>query len=41
MDITERIKLFNTLFDNYFDSRRSKEQIIREKEEMLYGKEGE
>lgn len=37
MDNGERIKLLNTLFDHYFDSRPSKEQIIREKEEMFWG----
>ncbi|MGM0878498.1 MAG: hypothetical protein ACQEWV_28330 [Bacillota bacterium] len=41
MDIGERIKLLNKLFDNYFDSRPNKEQIIREKEEMFWGKEDE
>jgi hypothetical protein len=41
MDNGERIKLFNKLFDNYFDSRPPKEQIIKEKEEMFWGKEDE
>jgi hypothetical protein len=39
MDNGERIKLLNRLFDNYFDSRPPKEQIIKEKEEMFWGKE--
>jgi hypothetical protein len=41
MDNGERIKLLNKLFDNYFDSRPSQEQIIKEKEEMFWGKENE
>ncbi|MBB2483003.1 MULTISPECIES: hypothetical protein [Heyndrickxia] len=41
MDNGERIKLLNMLFDNYFDSRPPKEQIIKEKEEMFWGKEDE
>ncbi|MDC3413893.1 hypothetical protein [Terrihalobacillus insolitus] len=39
MDNGERIKLLNKLFDTYFDSRPPKEQIIKEKEEMFWGKE--
>lgn len=41
MDNGERIKLLNNLFDNYFVSRPPKEQIIKEKEEILWGKEDE
>jgi len=41
MDNGERIKLLNTLFDKYFDSRPSKEQIIKEKEEMFWGTDNE
>jgi hypothetical protein len=41
MENSKRIKLLNKLFDNYFDSRPPKEQIIKEKEEMLWGKEDE
>lgn len=41
MDNSERIKLLNKLFDNYFDSRPPKEQIIKEKDEMFWGKENE
>lgn len=41
MENSERIKLLNELFDNYFDSRPPKEQIIKEKEEMLWGKDDE
>ncbi len=37
MDNSERIKLLNKLFDNYFDSRPSKEQIVKEKEKMFWG----
>lgn len=39
MENGERIKLLNQLFDSYFDSRPPKEQILREKEEMFWGKE--
>ncbi|QQZ08507.1 hypothetical protein [Heyndrickxia vini] len=41
MDNKARIKLLNMLFDNYFDSRPPKEQIINEKEEMFWGEEDE
>ncbi|MCC3359111.1 hypothetical protein [Bacillus sp. REN16] len=41
MENGERIKLLNMLFDNYFDSRPPKEQIIKEKEEIFWGKEDE
>lgn len=41
MDNRERIKLLNMLFDNYFDSRPPNEQIIKEKEEILWSKEDE
>jgi hypothetical protein len=41
MDNSERIKLLNKLFDNYFDSRPHKEQILKEKEEMFWGNEDE
>ncbi|WP_180271587.1 hypothetical protein [Fredinandcohnia onubensis] len=41
MDNGERIKLLNMLFDNFFDSRPSKDQIIKEKEEIFWGKEDE
>jgi hypothetical protein len=41
MDNGKRIKLLNKLFDNYFDSRPSKEQIIKEKEEIFWGKDDE
>lgn len=41
MDNGERIKLLNKLFDIYFDSRPPKEQIIKEKEEIFWGKEDE
>ncbi|WP_171038192.1 hypothetical protein [Aquibacillus sediminis] len=41
MDNGERIKLLNKLFDHYFDSRPPKEQILKEKEEMFWGKEDE
>lgn len=41
MDNGERIKLLNLLFDNYFDSRPSREQIIKEKEEIFWGNEDE
>jgi hypothetical protein len=41
MDNGERIKLLNKLFDNYFDSRPSKEQIIKEKEEIFWGTDDE
>ena len=41
MDNGERIKLLNKLFDNYFDSRPQKAEIIREKEELFWGKEDE
>lgn len=39
MDNCERIKLLHKLFDQYFDSRPPKEHILKEKEEMLWGKE--
>ncbi|MFD2618745.1 hypothetical protein ACFSTF_15760 [Terrilactibacillus laevilacticus] len=35
MDNSERIKMLNKLFDNYFDNRPPKNQIIKEKEEMF------
>lgn len=38
MENGERIKLLNKLFDNYFDSRPSKEQLNKEKEEIFWGK---
>lgn len=41
LNAIERIKLLNMLFDNYFDSRPPKEQIIKEKEEILWSKEDE
>ncbi|UFU00253.1 hypothetical protein KO561_04680 [Radiobacillus kanasensis] len=41
MENGERIKLLNKLFDDYFDSRPPKEQILKEKEEMFWGKEDE
>ncbi|WP_180271325.1 hypothetical protein [Fredinandcohnia onubensis] len=41
MDNGERIKLLNMLFDNFFDSRPPKDQIIKEKEEIFWGKEDE
>jgi hypothetical protein len=40
MDKCERIKLLNMLFDKYFDSRPHRDQIIKEKEEMFWGKDG-
>ncbi len=39
MDNGERIKLLNLLFDNYFDSRPPKDQILKENEEIFGGKE--
>jgi hypothetical protein len=41
MENGERIKLLNMLFDHYFDNRPPKNQIIREKEEIFWGKENE
>lgn len=41
MDNAERIKLLNQLFDNYFDSRPSKEQIVKEKEGMFWGRDND
>lgn len=41
MENGERIKLLNTLFDNYFDSRPPNDQIIKEKEEIFWGQEDE
>lgn len=41
MDNGERIKLLNTLFDTYFDNRPPKEQIIKEKEEIFWGKDND
>lgn len=41
MENGERIKLLNMLFDCYFDSRPSKAQIVKEKDEIFWGKENE
>lgn len=41
MDNGERIKLLNILFDKHFDSRPPKDQIVKEREEMFWGKEEE
>ncbi|MBM7572953.1 hypothetical protein [Aquibacillus albus] len=41
MENSERIKLLNKLFDYYFDNRPPKEQIIKEKEEMFWGKDND
>ncbi|MBU6081280.1 MULTISPECIES: hypothetical protein [Allobacillus] len=41
MENAERIKLLNKLFDQYFDNRPPKEQIIKEKDESFWGKDDE
>jgi hypothetical protein len=41
MDNGERIKLLNKLFHNSFDSRPPKDKIIKEKEEIFWGKDCE